>query len=82
MMISLRTVGSIGDNAFSDNQLSTVTLPAGYCHLLLTISKVIEFLLLVNKILLVSVFDLINRITNLGDNAFELNQLTSVTFLG
>ena len=78
-MLSLRTVGSIGYEAFSFNKLSTVTLPAGYCHL--TISKVIELPLLVNLIILVTVADLI-RLTNLENWAFALNQLTSVTFLG
>ena len=32
MMISLRTVESIGFAAFYNNQLSTVTFPAGYGH--------------------------------------------------
>ena len=80
MLLSVRTVGSIVDNAFYNNKLSTVTLPAGYyCHL--SKSIVIELPLLVNLIILVSVADLI-RLTNLGTNAFAYNQLTSVTFLG
>jgi hypothetical protein len=78
-MLSLRTVGSIGESAFPANKLSTVTFPAGYCHR--TISIVIELPLLFNLIILVSVADLI-RLTNIGDYAFALNQLTSVTFLG
>ena len=80
MLLSLRTVGSIGPYAFFGNKLSTVTFPAGYyCHL--TISIVIELPLLVNLIILVSVADLI-RLTNLGNSAFRSNKLTSVTFLG
>ena len=59
-MLSLRTVGSIGESAFYDIKLSTVTFPAGYyCHL--TISIVIELPLLVNLIILVSVADLIHQ---------------------
>ena len=78
-MVSLRTVGSIESEAFFGNMLSTVTLPAGYCHP--TISIVIELPLLVNLIILVSVADLI-RLTNIGDYAFRFNQLTRVTFIG
>ena len=80
MLLSLRTVGSIGTYAFAYNKLSTVIFPAGYyCHL--TISIVIELPLLVNLIILVSVADLI-RLTNLGNYAFAANALTSVIFLG
>ena len=75
MMISLRTVESIEISAFSDNMLSTVTLPAGYGHHLFIVCStplIILSLLLISSI----------RISSLGDNAFAYNKLTSVTFLG
>ena len=80
MIISLRTVGSIGNYAFSNNKLSTATLPAGYSYLQIVL---VVLPLLDGLIILVSVADLTSiRLTNLGSYAFTNNQLTSVTFLG
>ena len=82
-MISLRTVGSIEATAFYGNKLSTVTLPAGYDHHALHNSELSRNYLMVSD-------DSCRcccshpsiRLSNLGNGAFQSNQLTSVTFLG